>query len=168
MNLIRKGDHLMKKADQITGIIVFLFSGFVIEESWRIPRQTVAAGRTEFAPVPGFLPFWAGVILAIFSIILIASASLHPADPKQRTVFPRGRALISVTLLAASLAAYIFLLDVLGYLVDTFLLNTFLLCVVMQAKWKLSLVVALLASVSLYVIFQVMLEVSLPRNMFGF
>jgi len=60
------------------------------------------------------------------------------------------------------------MLDVLGYLVDTFLLITFLLRVVMRAEWKLSLAVALVASVSLYVIFQVMLEVNLPKNMLGF
>ena len=158
----------MKRADQITGILVLLFSGFVIEESLRIPQETVVAGRTEFAPVPGFLPFWAGVILAIFSILLIVSASLRSADSKKRAIFPGGWALLSVFLLAAALAAYIFLLDVLGYLVDTFLLNAFLLRIVMRAKWKLSLGVALLASVSLYVIFQIILEVSLPQNMFGF
>ena len=158
----------MKKPDQIAGMIVLLFSGFVIEESLRIPQETVAAGRTEFAPPPGFLPFWAGVILAIFSIILIVSVSVRPADPQKKETFPGGWALLSVFLLTAALAAHIFMLDVLGYLVDTFLLIAFLLRVVMRARWKLSLVVALLASVSLYVIFQVMLEVSLPKNMFGF
>jgi putative tricarboxylic transport membrane protein len=168
VDLIRKAKILMKKPDQIAGMIILLFSGFVIEESFRIPHETVAAGRTEFAPPPGFLPFWAGVILAGLSILLIVSASLRAADRQKKKTFPGGRALLSVFLLTTALGAYIFMLDVLGYLVDTFLLNTFLLRVVMQARWKLSLAVALLASVSLYAIFQVMLEVSLPRNMFGF
>jgi putative tricarboxylic transport membrane protein len=158
----------MKKPDQIAGIVILLFSGFVIEESLRIPQETVAAGRTEFAPPPGFLPFWAGVTLAIFSIILIVSASVRPADPRKKETFPKGRALLSVIFLTTALAAHIFMLDVLGYLADTFLLIAFLLRVVMRARWKMSLAVALLASVSLYLIFQVMLEVNLPKNMFGF
>jgi hypothetical protein len=66
------------------------------------------------------------------------------------------------------MVAYIFLLGVLGYLVDTLLLNIFLMRVVMRAQWKLSLWVPVIASVSLYVIFQMMLGVDLPRNMFGF
>jgi len=158
----------LKKADQIAGIVVLLFSGLVIAESLRIPEQAVAVGRTNFAPVPGFLPFWAGVILAIFATMLIVGASLRPAEPGKEAVFPRGWALASVALLAASVAAYIFLLDVLGYLVDTLLINVFLLRVVMQVQWKTSLAVALLASVSLYTIFQVMLGVGLPTNAFGF
>lgn len=158
----------MKKADQIAGFIVLLFSGLVIEESLRIPEQAVAVGRTNFAPVPGFLPFWAGVIMAIFATMLIVSASLRPAEPGKEAIFPHGWALASVALLAVSVAAYVFLLDVLGYLVDTFLINIFLLRVVMRVEWKSSLVVALLASVSLYAIFQVLLGVGLPQNAFGF
>jgi len=158
----------LKKADQISGVVVLLFSALVIAESLRIPEQAVAAGRTNFAPVPGFLPFWAGVILAIFATMLIVSALLRPAEPGKEAVFPRGWALASVALLAASVAAYIFLLDVLGYLVDTLLINIFLLRVVMQVQWQTSLVVALLASVSLYTIFQVLLGVGLPTNAFGF
>jgi putative tricarboxylic transport membrane protein len=157
----------MKKADQIIGVIVLLFSGLVIEESWRMSKEGIATG-TEFAPGPEFLSLWAGIFLAILSVLLIASASLWPTDPKKKAIFPRGRSLISVALLTASLGTYIFVLDIIGYLVGTFLLIAFLLRVVMRGKWKLSLFVALLASVSLYVIFQVMLEVRLPKNMLGF
>jgi putative tricarboxylic transport membrane protein len=157
----------MKKADQIIGVIVLLFSGLVIEESWRMSKEGIATG-TEFAPGPEFLSLWAGILLASLSVVLIVSASLWPADPKKKAIFPSGRTLMSVVLLMASLAAYIFMLDVIGYLTGTFLLIGFLLRVVMRGKWKSSLLVALLASVSLYVIFQVMLEVRLPKNMFGF
>ena len=158
----------MKKADQISGIVILLFSGLVIGESLRIPEQAVAVGRTNFAPVPGFLPFWAGVILAVFAIMLIVRATLQPAEPGKAAIFPRGWALASVALLAASVAVYIFLLEVVGYLLDTFLLNALLLRVVMRVEWKMSIAVALLASVLLYAIFQVLLGVGLPTNLFGF
>lgn len=158
----------MKRADQITGVVVLLFSALVIFESLRIPEQAVAAGRTNFAPVPGFLPMWAGIILATFSIMLIASAARRPADAAGAGVFARGWAFAAVALLVAGLIAYVLMLELLGYLVATFLLNAFLLGVVMRAGWKLSLIVAPVASASLYGIFQVMLGVGLPKGIFGY
>lgn len=157
----------MKKADQITGVVVLLFSALVIFESLRIPEQAVAAGRTNFAPVPGFLPMWAGIILAIFAIMLIVSAARRAADPANAGVLSAGWAFAGVALLVASVAAYILVLEVLGYVLATFLLNAFLLRVVMRAGWRPSLVVALFASVSLYGVFQVMLGVGLPKGVFG-
>jgi hypothetical protein len=38
----------------------------------------------------------------------------------------------------------------------------------MREKWKMTLLIALITSVALYVIFQKLLEVNLPKNMFGF
>jgi putative tricarboxylic transport membrane protein len=164
---MRKVGEMMKKADQITGIIVLIFSGFVIEESWRMPHQALE-GRTVFAPWMGFVPFWMGVFLAILSILLIANAWLRPADPKEKAILPNRQAQIRIVLLIASLAAYFFLLEVLGYLVSTLLLNAFLLRFVMQTKWGVALLLGSGASVSLYVIFQVLLNVGLPINIFGF
>jgi putative tricarboxylic transport membrane protein len=157
----------MKKADQITGAVVLLFSALVIFESLRIPEQAVAAGRTNFAPVPGFLPMWAGIILAIFAIMLIVSAERRDADSAEAGVWSAGWACAAVVLLVVSVAAYIFVLEDLGYLLATFLLNVFLLRVVMRTGWTPSLVVALLASVSLYAIFQSALGVGLPKGVFG-
>jgi putative tricarboxylic transport membrane protein len=157
---------MMKKVD-IPGIVGLMLSVFIMEESWRMPVQGVV-GRTTFAPWPGFLPFWVGLVMAILSILLIISTARESGDPKKKATFPRGQALIAILLFTVSMVAYIALLDVLGYLVDTLLLNIFLMRVVMRAQWKLSLWVPVVASVSLYVIFQVMLGVNLPRNMFGF
>ena len=120
LSLTRKAENFMKRGDQIAGIIFLLFSAFVMEEAWRMPKQAIA-GRTSFGPGVGFLPFWIGLIMACFSIILIVSASLKPADPTQKAIFPRGKHLKSVILLPVSLGAYIYLLDVIGYLVGTFL-----------------------------------------------
>ena len=157
----------MKKADQFIGIFALLFSLLVIEESWRL-HEPVMAGRISYEPGAEFLPLWAGVLMAILSLLLVISATLRAADPGQKAVFPRGSALAAVVLLMASLAAYIFLLDVLGYLTGTFLLLLCLMRAVMRATWKSALLVSLLASVSLYTIFQVLLNVNLPKNMFGF
>ncbi len=153
----------MKKADQITGIIVLIFSGFVIEESWRMPQQS-----GTFGPGVGFLPFWLGVLMAILSILLIATAWRRPADLTKKAIYPGRQARIAIVLVLIGLAVYILLLELLGFLVDTMLFAAFLLGVVMRERWKMALLIAMMTSIGLYIIFQKLLEVNLPKNMFGF
>jgi hypothetical protein len=165
--LIKRAGKPMKRANQITGIIMLIFSGYVIMTSMQMPLRVIT-GRTSFAPSTGFLPMWLGVLMAILSILLIVNATLQRVDSTREAVFPRGRALMAVVLFLAGLAAYIALLEVLGYLSATALLTAFLLRFVMQTGWKTTLLVAVGASVVLFVIFHVLLHVDLPKNMFGF
>lgn len=157
----------MKRANQITGIVLLIFSGYVIMASMQMPLRQIT-GRTSFAPSTGFLPMWLGVLMAILSILLIVNATLRKGDSTREAAFPRGKALAAVVLFLAGLAAYIALLEVLGYLSATVLLTAFLLHFVMQAGWKRTLLVSVGASIVLFVIFQVLLRVELPKNMFGF
>ena len=167
-NLEQRGQKPMKRANQITGIILLIFSGYVIMASMQMPLRQIT-GRTSFAPSTGFLPMWLGVLMAILSILLIVNATLRERRfrPGGRS-FPRGKALAGVLLFLAGLAAYIALLEVLGYLSATVLLTAFLLRFVMQAGWMRTLLVSVGASIVLFVIFQVLLHVELPKNMFGF
>jgi putative tricarboxylic transport membrane protein len=157
----------MKKANQITGIILLIFSGYVIMESMQMPLLEIV-GRTTFAPPTGFLPKWLGVLMAILSVLLIIHATLQQGDSTREPIFPRGKALAALLLFVAGLTAYFTLLEVMGYLLATFLLISFLLRFVMQADWKMTLSVAVGGSVCLFFIFQVLLHVNLPKNMFGF
>lgn len=106
--------------------------------------------------------------MAILSILLMVTTWRRPADPTKKAIFPGRKAVIAIVLVLAGLAVYIILLEVLGFLVDTMLFATFLLGVVMREKWKMTLLIASLTSGGLYVIFQLLLGVNLPVNMFGF
>jgi putative tricarboxylic transport membrane protein len=153
----------MKKADKIIGLIMLVFAGFVIAESMRMPQE-----GGNFEPGIRFLPFWLGVLMAILSVLLTASAWRKPAGGAAKRLLPDRQALISIVLLVAGLAVYIALLETLGFLIDTVLFNAFLLAAVMRAQWKMTLSVAVGSSVALYVIFQTLLKVPLPTNLFGF
>jgi putative tricarboxylic transport membrane protein len=152
----------MRRADQVTGVIVLLFSILLMVGSWRMPPSAT------FGPGAGFLPFWCGALLAILSIILVLSASRKSLVPAPKRVFPGRRALMTLGGVIASLAVYILTLEILGFLVGTGLLTAFLLGVVEREKWSTTVVVAVLNSVGLYLVFQVLLGVSLPTNRFGF
>jgi len=153
----------MIKADLITGIVLLLLSGLVIGEALRMPPSA------SFGPGAGFLPFWIGVILAILALLLLASPWTRKVTQKDTaSPFPGKQALLAITGVLGGLAAYIFLIEVLGFLVDTFLYVAFLLGVVERERWQMTVSVAFFTTFGLYLIFQVLLRIGLPKNMFGF
>jgi putative tricarboxylic transport membrane protein len=153
----------MKKADMITGVVLLVLSGFVSQEAWRMPSSAT------FGPGAGFLPFWLGVVLAAMATILFVSAWRRPATEKDsEAVFPVKKALFAITSVLVGLAGYIILIEVLGYLVDTFLFILFLMKVVEREKWPLTLMVAVGTTAVLFITFQFLLQITLPSNMFGF
>jgi putative tricarboxylic transport membrane protein len=153
----------MKRADMITGVVLLALAGFVIQDAWRMPPSAT------FGPSAGFLPFWLAVLLAVFATILfVTSWNRKTTEQDSKAVFPGKQALFAITLVLAGLAVYIQLIEVLGYLVDTFLFVLFLMKAVEREKWPLTLMVAASTTIVLLVTFQVLLKITLPSNMFGF
>jgi putative tricarboxylic transport membrane protein len=152
----------MRRADQLTGIIMLIFSVAVIEGARRMPPSGT------FGPGAGFLPFWLGAAMAILSIILLVNATREPVQTSGRSPFPKGRAIVSILETVGALAAFIFLLETLGFLLATALLTAFLLRVVEREGWLTTVTVALANAAGLYVVFRILLGVSLPKNTFGF
>ena len=153
----------MKKADMITAIILLVLSGFVIQDAWRMPSSA------SFGPGAGFLPFWLSVLLAVFAIILFVSAWRRKATEKDgHSIFPGKQALLAITMVMVGLGVYIELIEILGFLIDTFLFILFLMKVVEKEKWPLTLMVAAGATAVLFITFQYLLQITLPSNMFGF
>jgi putative tricarboxylic transport membrane protein len=152
----------MRRADQITGIITLIFSVAVMEGGRRMPPSNT------FGPGAGFLPFWLGVILALLSILLFVNARRQADGTADRSPFPNKKSMLSIALTTGSLAAYNFLIEPLGFLVSTVLLSAFLLGVVERERWHVTALVAVANAIGLYIIFQVLLGVGLPKNALGF
>jgi putative tricarboxylic transport membrane protein len=153
----------MKKAEMIAGMVLLLLSGLVIWSASQMPPSAT------FGPGAGFLPFWLGIVLAILATILIATAwHRKPTREDGEPVFPGRHALFTIVLVLVGLGVYIELIEVLGYILDTFLFVVYLVKVVERQKWPLSLAVAVCTAGGLFLIFQVLLQITLPSNMFGF
>jgi hypothetical protein len=121
-----------------------------------------------FGPGPAFLPFWLGVLLAVFATILLVSAWRSQATEKDNnSIFPGKQALFAIVLALVGLAGYILLIEILGYLVDTLLFIVFLMKAVEREKWPLTLMVAVGTTAALFITFQFLLQITLPSNMFG-
>ena len=94
---------------------------------------------------------------------------LAPSDgERQFTRLPGKQALFAITLVLVALAVYILLIDVLGYIVDTFLFVVFLVKVVEREPWPLTLKLAVAATAGIFITFHILLKITLPSNMFGF
>ncbi len=151
----------MKKADQITAIVLLLFSAFVIEESTKMDLFV------EFAPGYGFFPFWLGILMAILSLMLLIDAWRRP-ESDELAPFPPRQAFINVVIILTSLGVYAFLMESLGYVLDTLLLVCLLLGLVEREKWQSTLLVAIVSTAALYILFEILLGVSLPKGPLGF
>lgn len=152
----------MRRADQLTGIIMFVFSLAVMEGARRMPPSGT------FGPGAGFLPFWLGVAMGLLSLLLLLNASREPIQAGGRAPFPMGWKLLPLIETACALAAFILLLETLGFLLATGLLTAFLLKVVEREGWLTTGTVAVANAGALYIVFRIFLGVSLPRNSFGF
>jgi putative tricarboxylic transport membrane protein len=152
----------MKKADQITAIVMLLFSAYVVLASSRMSLYT------EFAPDYGFFPFWLGILMGTLSVLLFVNGSTRPAVKTDNVVLPERGIMINVVLILAGLGLYAFLMEQIGYILDTLLLVILLVGVVEREKWYKALIITVLMTALLYVIFQIILGVSLPKGPFGF
>jgi len=151
----------MRRADQITGVVMLIFSLTIAYASWQMPQ------RVEFGPGMGFLPFWLAVLMAFLSVMLLfegfARKRVSGATP-----FPAPKALLNVVLVIVGLGVYIAVLDTVGFAVSTILYIAFLIGIVQKQRWLKTAIVSVLSTGGLYLVFQVLLEVKLPQNVFGF
>jgi putative tricarboxylic transport membrane protein len=152
----------LRRADQITGVVVLTFSLAVMEGSRRMPPSTT------FGPGAGFLPFWLGALMAVLALLLIVTSSRRAVAVPNQSLIPNRQALIAVGATAGGLAVYILLMERLGFLLGTALLSGFLLGVVEREGWLTTVLVAVLNAAGLYVVFHVLLGVNLPKNLLGF
>jgi putative tricarboxylic transport membrane protein len=152
----------MRRADKITGIIMLIFGVAVMEGGRRMPPSNT------FGPGAGFLPFWLGVAMALLALLLFVNAVREKSDAADRSPFPDTSALVSIGLTVVSLAVYNLLIEPLGFLISTVLLSGFLLRVVEGERWPATTLVAVGNAIGLYIIFQVLLGVGLPKNALGF
>jgi putative tricarboxylic transport membrane protein len=152
----------MNSRDQLSGFFWLVISIFVCVESIKS-----GVGTFRF-PGPGFLPFWSGVALGTFAIILVATDLLKEKVGRKSKNLLEGKKWSNVILVLVSLFAYALLLPRLGYLITTFGLMVFLFSLIGKPRLWIQGVSALITVLATYIIFYVWLNVQLPKGIFGF
>jgi putative tricarboxylic transport membrane protein len=114
-------------------------------------------------PGPGLYPFFIGVLVLFFSMILFL---LEMKPRKSDPVFTKGGPLTFI-LMIITFCLWIVVMPFLGYVVVTFL-ATFAFCKVMKLEgWWKPLAISVGTAVFIYVLFDYWLYIDLPRGILG-
>jgi putative tricarboxylic transport membrane protein len=152
----------MNSRDRFSGFFWLVISILVCIES-------IKSGIGNFrSPGAGFLPFWSGVALGTFAIILVASDILKEKVQQKDTNLWEGKRWSNVILILVSLFAYALLLPRLGYIITTFGLLALLFSMIERPRLWVQGVSALITVLVTYIIFYVWLDVQLPKGILGF
>ncbi len=117
-------------------------------------------------PGAGFLPLLVGMLMFLLSLILFIQCFLK-REEGGKTLWTKG-ATARVLLILASLIVYGLLLESLGFILMTFLLMGFLLLAIGSQRIVLAFFLSLFSSIGCYAVFQLWLEVQLPKGILGF
>lgn len=114
-------------------------------------------------PGAGFVPFLAGAAMAGFSAITLVQSLVKGWHPlAELWVGLRWQRPLFATV---CLVLYSIFLRDLGFLISTFILAVYLYRMLEPTKWTETLVAAVLTTLGFYLVFQVWLEVQLPKGL---
>lgn len=149
----------MKRPDAIAGAVLFLVSLLLLYQSSRLQ---MVYGKS--IPGTGFLPFWLSVTMVGLSLLLMINGLRHGVAPAAIR-WPKGRGLLQVLIALGALVAYTFLVTVLGYVLSTFAFLLLLVGMLSSYRWYTVLAFSLATALSMYLVFGVWLQMSLPKGM---
>ena len=146
----------MEKSDRYTSIIYAAFGLFIAFEGYRLELGTLRA------PKPGFLVFWGGIALSILSLVLFIQTFLP--HETEKIMISKGMKWQKALKLTTALFFYAIVLRWLGFLLSTFLLLLFLFKGLEPQRWRVALILSIVATALCYWVFGVLFELRFPEG----
>jgi putative tricarboxylic transport membrane protein len=128
--------------------------------AWILVQARGWAYTGEDGPGAGFFPMWYGGAMVVLSLALVAGSVLKPSARGGVRWNEVGRALACWAAFAAAVA----LMPFAGFVVSFALLAAFIVKVMCGERTRTALVVAVGFAVAFYLVFEVALDVSLPKG----
>ncbi len=150
----------MKATYVIANLLWTALAGLAAWEAWRLDVGTF------HVPGPGFLPFYAALILGSLALVSLAQSFKGEDQPAWKFWGSINLTRLAVTL--GGLFAYVFLLETLGFLLGTFLVLVLLFRILEPYPWIKVVLYALVTMAITHVFFVVILESRLPKGVLGF
>lgn len=153
-------DENNPRREVVSAVVLVVFSTVYFVSGFRMNRGTIQE------PGPGFLPLVIGILLVLCTSIFLAGAlrrRTRSAEPVKAAVKEKKnyRAIFGILLCAL---VYPLILQRLKFIVSTFIVAMMMLILLQPKKPFFSLSLAAAMAVGTYVIFSVLLEVSLPMG----
>lgn len=145
--------------ERIVNLGLLLVSAFYL--AYSLSHYQVGSIRM---PKEGFMPMLVGAGAVLISAFLTVQSFLGKGDAKNVTFhisWPRFFLLVGISV------AYALTLNLLGYMIATFLFLFAVLKIAGVGGWVKPLIIALISSVAFYLIFKVALGVMLPTGFLG-
>jgi putative tricarboxylic transport membrane protein len=148
----------LKRYDLISGVIWIIIALLLCIESVRL-------GIGSFRdPDAGLFPFFTGVLMGLFSILLLLEAMFKKGRAKEEKVIVWSKETLwkNPILTSLALVAYALIMEKVGYLLTTFVFIVFLSKTIEPQKWSLSILEAIITVLLSYLIFNVWLQCQFP------
>ena len=143
--------------DRVSAIALVIFALIVILESRQLPLGTFRH------PGPAYIPVLVALLLLICAVFLVLTSSRAPSlSSISWTEWRHAFAILAASLFSA------FAIERLGYRLTVLLVLGFLVKVVEQHGWVVSLSFAFSLSFGSFFLFYTLLRVPLPQGPFGF
>jgi putative tricarboxylic transport membrane protein len=151
----------MRRAEQISAVVLFVFSVFLGREAFRLSYW---AG--PHVPGPGFLPFWLAVGLMVGAVGVLVAGRRTPRANVSWFLNRDARSRLLVLALLTTLL--VFAVWPLGMLLAIGLYLLIFLMIFMPGRWAIIVSVAAVTPLAVHLIFERWLVVPLPNGFFGF
>ncbi len=157
----------MNTPQRPAGEIVFCmllasFSLFLVWQAYRI-------SGFESLSSAGAFPMFAAAVMLISALLALRQSLRRQPTPRQSGETLAGQFVREVTPMqlisfTATLAVYMYLLDLLGFLLASYLFLNVSMSLLGSRRWGLNLLVSALSLAGIYLIFQLAFSVVLPKG----
>ncbi|MFZ0369864.1 MAG: tripartite tricarboxylate transporter TctB family protein [Halobacillus sp.] len=152
---------MLKTMNQKISIFLILFSSGYLYLTYNLKEY-------PYVPVDSDLvPKLLGFLLIGLAILLFFDKSSETEEEKEKRKVP-GKELLVLLAVGVMILAYIFLLEILGFLLATALFVFFCSWFLGYKKWKSNLLVSLIFPSVLYYLFNYLLQIRLPQGILPF
>jgi putative tricarboxylic transport membrane protein len=151
----------MKAFDKGSSLFCLLISIAVFIESIRLGVGTLQN------PGRGLITLGAAGILGILSLALFLQACLRKEAGERRPTFA-GEFQKRIAFVLIALALYAWVMPLLGYLISTFLLMSFLFWILERRRMPMVLASSIAATLMTYLVFSKWLNCQFPDGVLGF
>lgn len=145
----------MRAADTLSAALFLALGAGVIFAGWDL-----RVGRPS-DPGSGFMIFWVGVVMSGLSFVALTTALRSPVGAGLRALWTGAR-VRHVPFITVLLAAYAYLLPLLGFPLVTAVLLLILFRSVEPQRWLVAIAGSLLATAASYLLFARVLGTQLP------
>jgi hypothetical protein len=152
----------MKRLYQITGLLVLLFSAFVLVIALDLKYYTTSG------PGPGFFGVWLGGLMGVLGAVVFFQATFRPSPPMPKDFYPTRSGSFRIAAVVIALILVVVLMQPLGFSLVMAGFYLFLMLSIGQRNPIILVLVSLGGSFGVRYIFTNYLSIPLPAGPFGF